>query len=103
MTDLFVPGEDLRTAATNLDKVLNLIDPATVLTKSGDGFGPLGGASDVQAAAEDFDSRWSDGVIQLHREATDIQAALKAVVDAFDNTDQQLIDAMNGKDDSGGG
>ena len=88
MADLFIPGEELESAARNMESVLELLDRGV---NPPDLSELLGDSSDVMGAAQSFESRWSDGRTQLTDEAKDIQDGLQQVLDAFQQTDDQLV------------
>lgn len=86
MADIRIPGDELEAAASNMEQVLALMAAGL---RPPDLEQSLGGSDDVVRAAQRFDKRWHDGRTQLHDEAADIQKALKQVLDAFTQADQQ--------------
>lgn len=88
-SDIVVPGEDLERASEGIGRMLQHIDttrgPADLRSVVGD---------PVSDAADHFESRWSDGRAQLHREGKEIREAIQKVIDAFVDTDNQAGDSL---------
>jgi hypothetical protein len=80
MTEISIPGEELNTASSNMQKVLQLFgNTNTAALNLQDALG----ASDtlVSGTANDFDSRWSDGQINK-------------IISTFTDTDNNLADQL---------
>jgi hypothetical protein len=89
MPEINIPGDELETASSNMQQVLNLFgdsggSPPDLETALG--------ASDtlVSGAANHFDSRWSAGRSQLKDEGQKIIDALNQIISAFTDTDNNL-------------
>ncbi len=94
MAEVRIPGDELESAATNMERVLELLGPTTKPPGLAE---MLGEGTEVLRAARDFENRWDDGQVQLEQEAGDIQKALKQVLEAFTTADNQAADALEGK------
>lgn len=90
--NVVIPGSDLDRASANLSQVLQHIDVAR-------GPGDLGSAvgAPLRDAAEHFESRWSDGRAQLHREIEKILEAMDKIKQAFEDTDEQTASNLGGQ------
>jgi hypothetical protein len=93
MTEISIPGEELNTASSNMQKVLQLFgNTNTAALNLQDALG----ASDtlVSGTANDFDSRWSDGQSQLQDEGQKIIDAINKIISTFTDTDNNLADQL---------
>ena len=93
MTEINIPGDELQTASSNMQQVLQLFGNSS--TSALDLQGALG-ASDtlVSGTANHFDSRWGTGRSQLKDEGQKIIDAINKIISTFTDTDNNLADNL---------
>jgi hypothetical protein len=84
MSDIFIPGDDLDAVSRSLTVVLDHIDT----TAGGVDLSAVLGYPLIDAA-NDFESRWADGRIQLKRQCEGIRKAVDQIRTTMQQTDDQ--------------
>ena len=89
MVEISIPGDDLNTASSSMQQVLQLFDNSS---GSAPNLDTALGSSDtlVSGTASDFDSRWQDGRDQLKDEGQKIIDAINKIISTFTDTDNNL-------------
>lgn len=96
-SDVDIPGAVLEDAADNLRLALQHIDVSGGATFAD--FQNLGRVvgEPLHGSAAGFETRWTDGRKQLHRECEKIIDAIGKIVDAFQKTDDQAASGLDPK------
>jgi hypothetical protein len=99
MSEINIPGDELDTASSNLQNVLNLFGDSTT---SSENLGAALGESDtlVLGTAKNFESRWGTGRSQIKEDGQNLISAIKKINSTFTETDNNL--ANNLSPNSGG-
>ena len=89
MTEINIPGDELQSASTNMQQVLQLLGNSNT---SGLDLTSALGASDtlVSRTANNFNSRWSAGRSELNEEGQQIIDAMNKIISTFTDTDNNL-------------
>src|SRR5215470_10377217 len=99
MTAINIPGNELQDAHDNMQLVLGYFGDTN--TSALDLTSALGAADTlVTGTAEDFNSRWNTGQSQLKSDGQKIIDAIKQIISAFTDTDNNLADSLT--PDAGG-
>ncbi|GAA5192383.1 hypothetical protein GCM10023322_51860 [Rugosimonospora acidiphila] len=94
MTVIDVPGEELQQVHDLLQRTSDLMDSSPI--KSMGSVVDTLGQKDLESAAHNFESKWSDGRYVVSKDLTGVRDAAKSVVDAFAQTDEQTVAALDG-------
>jgi hypothetical protein len=99
VTEISIPGDELDTASSNLQQVLQLFGDSTTSTEN---LEAALGASDtlVLGTAKNFESRWGTGRSQIKEDGQNLINAIKKINSTFTDTDNNL--ANNLSPNSGG-
>jgi hypothetical protein len=92
MSVIDVPGDELERVHDLLQRTKDLMDSSQV--QSMDHVVDNLGQRDLESAAYDFEKRWGDGRFVVYRDLDGLRDAAKAVADAFQETDEQTVNAL---------
>jgi hypothetical protein len=87
-----VPGSELLRVHDLLQRTQDLMDSGPVASMGH--LVQLLGQRDLQSAGQRFEKSWSDGRHVIGKDLGDIRDASKAVADAFQQTDEAVINAL---------
>lgn len=88
-----VPGDELMRIHDLLRRTKEMMDTGITREMGRARFDALGNRT-LQDGARDFERSWGDGRFVLGRDLEGVRDAAKAVVDAFEQTDQATVDAL---------
>ena len=93
MTEINIPGDELNTASSNMQNVLQLFGNSTT---SAANLQDALGASDtlVSGTANNFESRWSTGRSQIQDDGQKIIDAINKIISTFTDTDNNLANNL---------
>ncbi|MEU8256627.1 hypothetical protein AB0C06_20460 [Micromonospora inaquosa] len=92
MSVIDVPGAELERVHDLLQRTKELMDGSSVRS-----MGPVVdtlGQHELEAAAREFEKRWGDGRYVVAKDLEGVRDAAKAVADAFRETDDQTVAAL---------
>ena len=92
MTDINIPGDELDTASSNLQQVLQLFGDSTT---SNENLEAALGNSNVLGTANDFESRWSYGRQLIKDDGQKLVDAINKINSTFTDIDNQLADNLS--------
>ena len=92
MSLIDVPGDELMRVHDLLQRTKDLMD-SQVIRSMGHLVDDLGQRT-LESAAQTFEKSWSDGRYVIGRDLDGVRDASKAVVDAFQKTDDSTVDAL---------
>ena len=92
MSVIDVPGAELERVHDLLRRTKELMDSASI--RSMGAVVDTLGQRDLEGAAHEFEKRWGDGRYVLAKDLDGVRDAAKAVADAFRETDEQTVAAL---------
>jgi len=92
MSVIDVPGGELERVHDLLRRTKELMDSASI--RSMGAVVDTLGQRELEGAAREFEKRWGDGRYVLAKDLDGVRDAAKAVADAFWETDEQTVAAL---------
>ena len=94
MTEINIPGDELDTASSNLQNVLQLFGDSTTSTENLEA--ALGAADTlVSGTAKDFESKWGTGRSQIKEDGQNLINAINKINSTFTETDNNLANNLS--------
>ncbi|MER7440375.1 hypothetical protein [Micromonospora avicenniae] len=98
MSVIDVPGVELERVHDLLQRTKDLMDSAPI--KSMGHVVDTLGQRELEKAAHEFEKKWGDGRHVVAKDLEGVRDAAKAVADAFRETDEQTVNALNDSDEA---
>ncbi|MFD0785375.1 hypothetical protein ACFQZ8_15820 [Micromonospora azadirachtae] len=98
MSVIDVPGVELERVHDLLQRTKDLMDSAPIKSM-GHAVDTLG-QRELEKAAHEFEKKWGDGRHVVAKDLEGVRDAAKAVADAFRETDEQTVNALQDPDEA---